>query len=55
VWDELSIAPKDISKLMKGELTVEDYAKKYNMKIEHVENFKKLYLMLEKTKKNVIG
>ena len=49
--EELSIDPKDILQLIKGEITVEEYAKKYNMTIEHVKNFKKLYLTIEKAKK----
>ena len=43
--EDLAINPKDIQKLMKGELTIEEYARKYNMKIEHVKNFKNLFLI----------
>jgi hypothetical protein len=36
---------------MKGDMTAEEYAEKYHMKIEHVHNFKRLYLMVEDTKR----
>jgi len=48
--EKLPRDPKDVLRLIKGEMTVEEYAKKYDMTIEHTKNFKKLYSMIEKVK-----
>ena len=44
---------RDIIKVIKGDMTDEEYANKYTMTIEHVENFKKLYLMINKIDKKI--
>jgi hypothetical protein len=46
---------KDIIKLMKGVITDAEYANKYNMTIEQVKNFKRLYSMLDKIEKKFRG
>jgi hypothetical protein len=47
VVKEVPIDPKDIRKLMNNELTVNEYAKKYDMNIDHVKNFKRLYSAID--------
>ena len=44
----MRIDPRDIQKLINGEITVEDYAAKYGIAIKQVRNFKKLYSMIDK-------